>query len=170
MTVPEASDLINSPALKRDGFQTWVDLGCGAGLFSKALRDLLPAGSTVWSVDRHPQELKEPGIQFIQADFEKDNLALPALDGLVMANSLHYVKNKQTLLKKLRTYLKPEGLFILVEYEKRWPNPWVPYPISFSAAEKIFLSTGFSAPERIAKRPSRYGSANLYSAWCRKLL
>lgn len=167
MTLQEAISLITTPVLNADAPQQWADLGCGAGLFSKALLRLLPDNSTIHAVDSRTQELAEPGILFIQADFEKDPLPFPLLNGIIMANSLHYVKNKLLLLGKLKSYLKEGGLVILVEYEKRWPNPWVPYPLRFSSAEKLFIEAGFSAPEQIAERPSVYSSATMYSAWCR---
>lgn len=166
MTLPEASQLIATPAINTDVSGQWADLGCGAGLFSKALLSLLPAGSTVHAVDSRPQEFTDAGIRFIRADFEKDPLPLPRLDGIIMANSLHFVKNKLQLLQKLKGHLKPGGIFILVEYDKRWPNPWVPYPLGFLAAGTLFRDAGFGELERIRERQSLYSRANIYSAWC----
>lgn len=184
MTLPEAEKLITLPAgvLAAPGgipdapakdpadiSQTWADLGCGSGLFTKALQGQLPAGSTVYAVDSRRQSLSGPGLHFVQADFENDALPLPSLDGVIMANSLHYVKDKPSLLEKLKTYLKPGAVFILVEYDTTAANPWVPFPLDFTAAARLFPEAGFAVPEKIAERPSVYNRANLYSAWCRLL-
>ena len=66
-----------------------------------------------------------------------------------MANSLHYVKNKTDLLKKIKTCLNANGCFLIVEYDMEAANRWVPYPISFSSLTKLFHDVGFSFVEKI---------------------
>ncbi len=52
MQLTEAKDLIRCDALEGPAAAVWADLGCGSGLFSYALPALLPAGSTVYAIDK----------------------------------------------------------------------------------------------------------------------
>src|SRR5215212_3709062 len=80
--------------------QLWLDLGCGRGLFTLALASRLPAGSRIIAVDKDEKAMKQiPSavnsifIKAIVADFICDALDLKEIDGVLMANSLHYVKD-----------------------------------------------------------------------------
>ena len=168
MTLNEALSLINDavPLLPRSGqAQHWADLGCGAGLFTEALARLLPEASTIHGIDTNPgfrQHTLPNATRLIplKADFEKDNFPLSDLDGILMANSLHYVKDKSALIKKLRTYMRPDAPFLIVEYDTDQPVPrWVPYPLSFASLTKLFPNA-----QKLGERPSAYGRANIYAA------
>jgi trans-aconitate methyltransferase len=177
MTVQQAIDLIGAAALPARQPQYWADLGCGAGLFTTALAQLLPTGSTVYGVDTHPgirqQDIPSSGRQQdrptsiipITADFVKDPLDLPVLDGILMANSLHYVKDKPSLIQKLRSHLHPDSPLLIVEYDTDRPVPvWVPYPISYDALARLFKDHNI---QKLGERPSAYGRANMYAALVR---
>ena len=82
------------------GTGTWADLGSGRGAFTLALADCLTAESHIYSVDIDQRALKTqemrlqtefPHIEatLIQGDFTSP-LELPPLDGILMANSLHF--------------------------------------------------------------------------------
>ncbi|MBC9797338.1 methyltransferase domain-containing protein [Sinomicrobium weinanense] len=144
----------------------WADLGCGTGIFSMALSHYLPEDSIVYAVDRtnyfHQDSEK---VRFIKADFVKDPLPLKALDGILMANALHYVKDQLSFLKKLSTYIKPGAKFIVIEYDKTVPIPaWVPYPVSFARLTDIFQSLGYTSVEKIGEKASIYGNDMIYAA------
>lgn len=152
---------------------TWADLGSGTGAFTLALADLLGPGATIHSVDRDSGALREqdramrtrfPGVALhVQvADFTR-RLDLPPLDGVVMANSLHYVRDKAPLLALVRGYLKPAGRLLLVEYNADHGNPWVPYPMSYPVWERIAVSAGFTETRLLARVPSRFLD-EIYSA------
>jgi ubiquinone/menaquinone biosynthesis C-methylase UbiE len=153
----------------------WADLGSGSGAFTLALADLLGPSGRIYSVDKDPEALREqqqamraayPGmnIYYVTADFTHA-LSLPMLDGLVMANSLHFVRpnDRDDLLHRLQSHLKPDGCFILVEYDVDRGNIWVPYPISYSSWEQIALRIGFTGTKLLATRPSRF-LGRIYSA------
>ena len=125
------------PSPQPDG--VWADLGSGWGAFTLALADLLGPGATIYSVDKDRSSLREqegevhrrfPGtkMHYMQADFTK-RLDLPALDGIVMANALHFVRRKEPVLEMLRAYLKPDGRLILVEYNARFGQSMGAIPI-----------------------------------------
>src|SRR4051812_399784 len=101
MTLSHAKALINSDQLNLSQPQTWFDLGCGAGLFSKALHALLPPGSLIYAIDKQPATFNEKGIKFLQLDFVKDKLPNSLVDGILMANSIHFVKDEAQFLSKI---------------------------------------------------------------------
>src|SRR5687767_11758231 len=83
---------------------SWADLGAGSGAFTLALRELIGASAHIHAVDRDRARLRELERAY-QARFGDTNnlyihvtdftraLDLPPLDGIVMANSLHFYKN-----------------------------------------------------------------------------
>ncbi|GAB3320903.1 class I SAM-dependent methyltransferase [Larkinella ripae] len=170
MELHQAIDLIHPP-LPQPNPAVWADLGCGSGLFTHALAALLIHPATLYAVDKNPVFLpKRPvpahtTIRERQLDFVKDELDLPVLDGILMANSLHFVADKKALIQQLKAHLKPNGGFLLVEYDTDTPNPWVPHPVSFQSLTKLAQETGFLSVNRINERPSAYGHSKLYAAY-----
>lgn len=167
MQLPEAISLIEKGIVPQSSPQTWADLGAGKGLFSEALLRLLPPGSTVHAVDINKRSYAQhnPSIIYHQADFAKDKLPIPTLNGILMANSLHYVQDQVACIKKLKSWLRNSGgVMILVEYDTNKGNEWVPYPVSFARAQTIFREAGFSKIEKIGERSSIYSSASMYAA------
>jgi len=156
--------------LVRDGVLTsggvWADLGSGTGAFTLALRDVAGADVTIYSIDKDETALEYqkkafdqqfPGtnITFITADFTKP-LYLPPLNGIIMANSLHFVQDKAPLLKRVRDYLKEDGRFIVVEYNTDTGNWWVPYPLSFQTFQELAVQSGFTKPQLLKTVPSHF--------------
>ncbi|MCB9356832.1 MAG: class I SAM-dependent methyltransferase [Lewinellaceae bacterium] len=170
MELKTAIGLIEGDHFDGKAPEVWADLGCGAGLFSYALAHLLPAGSAVIAVDRSPAALeshpnpKQATISQKQFDFENDEWQLPPLDGILMANSLHFVRNKAAFLPKIRAGIKEDGRVVIVEYETDVPNPWVPYPLRFESLKALLEQTGFAEVQHLREHPSRYGRARIYAA------
>jgi ubiquinone/menaquinone biosynthesis C-methylase UbiE len=158
-------NLLRPAALKPGG--SWADLGAGSGAFTFALRELVGPTAEVYAVDKDRNGLQELArgylshfgdghrLQLVHGDFSKD-VELPPLDGAVMANSLHYFREKETVLLHVRTLLKPSGILLLVEYNVDTGNPWVPYPLSFETYRELAPRAGFSEPRLLARIPSRF--------------
>ena len=166
--------------LIRGGIQpqgrVWADLGSGGGAFTLALADLLSAsgdGTQIYSIDRDASILDQQRsamhrqfpnqtVSYHAADFTR-KLDLPPLDGLIMANSLHFVRHKAPVLDLVRGYLKPGGRLIIVEYNTDRGNTWVPYPFSFETWRELANENGFQDTRKLYARPSRFLS-EIYSA------
>ena len=165
MELPAAIELIRSENFDKGSITTWADLGCGSGLFTNALLSFLHPKSTIYAVDQYPVKLNHPSFIQKQMNFVTAAWDFPPLDGILMANSLHFVEDKRTFLRKVKAALKPNGTLLLVEYDTDTPNHWVPYPASFSSLKRLLLESGFKNVHRLQEQPSIYGKANLYAAW-----
>jgi SAM-dependent methyltransferase len=163
--------------LLRDGVPgpggVWADLGSGRGAFTLALAELIGPTGRIYSVDKDPSALREQKrafrarfpeltVHYLAADFARP-LALPPLDGVVMANALHFQREKDRVVQLIHGYLRPGGRLILVEYNADHGNPWVPYPLSYSTWETLAHRNGFANTRLLATRPSRF-LGEIYSA------
>jgi ubiquinone/menaquinone biosynthesis C-methylase UbiE len=164
------SDDINVP-----GKTKWADLGCGTGTFTIALASLLKPSSIIYALDANPSSLRQLPAEYNgviiekkQGDFEKDEFFFTNLDGILMANSLHYVKDQQRFIKKIAGFLGEEACLLLVEYDTDKSNQWVPYPLSSSSAKNMFNNAGFSFVRKLHEKASAFGRANLYSMLIKK--
>jgi trans-aconitate methyltransferase len=181
MTQQQAIALIDNAHTRGAHTSTrWADLGCGSGLFTHALASLLQPGSTIYAIDRQstlrPHSTKEKvAIHPLELDFVKSDLAgdagLRHLDGILMANSFHYVRDKVNLLNRLSTSLNPTHSLLLVEYDTDQPvSTWVPYPLSFAALQTLFHAAGYPTITKLGERPSLYGRSNLYAALITRII
>ena len=163
--------------LLRDGVgangSRWADLGAGEGAFTLALAELLGPGADITAVDRDAGPLRELAeamekrfpatrLDVVKADFSRP-LALANLDGIVMANSLHFVRDKGPVLAHVKSMLRPGGRLIVVEYGSNRGNPWVPHPFSYDRWEQVAAEAGFENTRLIGTVPSRY-LGSIYSA------
>ena len=146
---------------------TWADFGAGSGAFTLALRELIGLDATIYAVDKDKSSLRElenshrlrfnttRNLILLPNDFSRP-VDLPLLDGIVMANSLHFFRDKEKTLRHMQGFLKPNGALLLVEYNVDSGNMWVPHPLTFEAYCKLALRAGFTDPQLLAKAPSRF--------------
>ncbi|MBI3762927.1 MAG: methyltransferase domain-containing protein [Chloroflexi bacterium] len=151
----------------------WADLGSGAGAFTLALADLLGPSAEIYSVDKDRAALAgqervmrarfpSAAVHYLAADFTNP-LDLPLLDGVVMANSLHFHRDHDCVFKLIRTYLKPSGRLVVVEYNIDRGNLAVPHPLPFRAWQNLARRAGFGNTQLLSTRPSRF-LREIYSA------
>jgi len=151
----------------------WADLGAGEGAFTLALAELLGPGAHITAVDREAGSLREleeamakrfpqTGLDVKKADFTRP-LALSDLDGIVMANSLHFVRDKGPVLAQVKAMLSPGGRLIVVEYGSNRGNPWVPHPFDYERWKQMATEAGFERTRLLGTVPSRY-LGSMYSA------
>jgi ubiquinone/menaquinone biosynthesis C-methylase UbiE len=155
---------------------TWADLGSGWGAFTLALADLIGPRGVIYSVDKNGSALRAQaqalGAQFpavavtyLTADFTQP-LTLPPLDGIVMANALHFVepRRKPPVVRQIKALLKPGGRLVVVEYNQDVANAWVPFPFSYPGWARLAGEAGFGHTERLATAPTSQSPQGFYSA------
>jgi SAM-dependent methyltransferase len=141
-----------------------------------ALADLLGPGASVVAIDRDRGALEHAGravraafpdthLTTLVADFQQELPRLPALDGLVAANSLHFIPRSEqvAVIEALAARLKPRGTFLVVEYDSDSGNYWVPNPFSARAWPRLAEQAGLVEAHEMSRVPSRFLGA-IYSA------
>ena len=96
-------------------------------------------------------------VTYLQADYTRP-MTLPLLDGLLLANKLHFhlPSKRPALLQQLRTYLKPMGRLIIIEYNTRNGTRWVPHPFTFDEWQQMATNAGFTQTTMLATHPSHF--------------
>jgi hypothetical protein len=80
-----------------------------------------------------------------------------------MANALHFVRDKEPVLRRMHSYLKEGGHPIIVEYDMDRGNQWEPFPFSYATWEQFAQQNGFTATRRLHTVPSSF-LGQIYSA------
>ena len=155
---------------------TWADLGSGWGAFTLTLADLIGSQGVIYSVDRDRHALQVQAralraqfpavaVTYLPADFTRP-LDLPPLDGVVMANSLHFVESarKLAVVKLVKALLPPGGRLVIVEYNTDTSNAWVPYPFTYPRWEARAREAGFTHTEPLATAATSQSPHGFYSA------
>lgn len=167
-------DLIQAGITQPGG--VWADIGSGTGIFTLVLRELVGPKAEIYSVDKNAGSLDkqrkafkerfpETRVTYMEADFTK-SLDLPPLDGVIMANALHFIPfgQQEQTLSQICSYLKPDSSrFILVEYETNHGRPWIPYPVEYDAFLNLADAAGLVEVRRIALSPG-FLSPDMYAA------
>jgi SAM-dependent methyltransferase len=163
-------DHLDHVALIRAGVEgagpRWLELGAGDGEFTLALADVIGNGGEIVAVDRDRRALgdleRRVGARFPAThltsrvlDFTRELPAGP-FDGVLAANSLHFVADLAPILAAIGASLSPDGHIVLVEYDADHGNPYVPYPISFRRWSALAVAAGFTQPRLLHRVPSRF--------------
>ena len=132
MTIDDAGELIGG--IHTTARETWADLGCGDGTFTLALATSLKRASVIHAMDldasalrRIPNEYAGTAIVTHTGDFTKPPWPFGRLDGILLANSLHYVRDQQTFIRTCEQEMNHPRRFLIVEYDTDRANTWVPY-------------------------------------------
>ena len=153
MSTDEAVELIAGAVAGTGG--TWADLGAGQGTFTRALARLLGPTGRVYAVDRDARAVASlrrwssregaavvPVLADFTRPFELPGLGPIRLDGVLVANALHFVPDAQAVLARLVARVRPGGRVALVEYDRRAASRWVPHPIPLARLPGLARSAG----------------------------
>jgi ubiquinone/menaquinone biosynthesis C-methylase UbiE len=148
----------------------WADLGCGDGVFTRALASLLSPRSTIHAMDRDREALRalpaeQHGVLIRPWTGDVTEMPWPfgTVDGQLLANLLHYVRDQTKFLRGCREHLTRGGHLLVVEYDTDRANPWVPYPVPLATLTDLCTTAGFARVVTLGTRPSIYQRAPLYS-------
>jgi ubiquinone/menaquinone biosynthesis C-methylase UbiE len=149
---------------------TWADLGAGDGTFTRALAELLGPNSRIYAADRDASAVaaikrwaakEAPNVISVTADFTRPfdlpGLGETKLDGMLLANALHFVRDAEALLGRLVASVRTGGRVVVIEYDRRAASPWVPYPIPSARLPALAASAGLSTPTITSTRRSAFG-------------
>lgn len=149
----------------------WADLGCGDGVFTRALASLLAPGSTIHAMDTDAAALRLLSadhhgvvIRAWRGDVTLQPWPFGPVNGVLMANLLHYVKDQLSFLRGCRDQLTAGGRLLVVEYDTERANRWIPYPVSRRLLTRLCASAGLGPVVLVASQQSIYQRAPLYSA------
>ncbi len=118
-----ALDLLVRVALEAP--RTVVDMGCGPGTVTKALKDRWPQAQ-VTGVDASPEMLarardEAPDISWVEADLATWCPEAPA-DLLYSNAALHWLDDHETLFPRIFGHVAPGG-FLAVQMPRNWQAP-----------------------------------------------
>lgn len=157
------------------GGGVWADLGAGTGTFTRALADLLSAGSRIYAVDRDARAVaslqsihsRDVEVVAVRADFATSDLGTALgttpLDGVLLANALHFVRDSAAVLRRIVRHVRPGGRVVVVEYDRRARSRWVPFPIAADDLLEMGERAGLVNLRVTASRPSAY-AGTIYAA------
>ena len=164
--------------LIRDGVagigRRWLELGAGRGAFTLALADLLGPAADIVAIDRDDGDLAalaatmsrrfpETDLTTVVGDFSRPLPVEAGFDGLLAANSLHFVRDPGAVIHSARPLLRPGARIVVVEYDSDSGNPWVPYPFSYATWQEIAARAGLLDTRLVGRVPSRFLGA-IYAA------
>lgn len=167
MTHEDAVALLQDAVSGASG--SWADLGCGSGTFTRALWALLGKPARILAVDHERESIEDVSawvdesgadVVAVQADFtaQFDPADIGGLlDGILLANALHFVADQEAVLTRLVAGVRPGGRVVVVEYDRRPASGWVPYPVSPARLAELAVASGLSRPVLSASRASEYG-------------
>lgn len=153
-----------------EGAGAWADFGAGEGTFTEVLASRLGEGGRVFAIDRDAAALDalrshagRGGAEVItvtadlRRDFDLPDATPAGLDGLLVANTLHFMDEPVAVLSRLVAWLRPGGVAVIIEYDQRPKSRWVPHPIDSTDLPRLFTAAGLGEPRVVARSASEYG-------------
>lgn len=158
--------LLLRPAITAGLGGRWADIGAGDGTFTQLLLEWLPPESRVVAVDRDASALQRLAqaltptdrarVETLQADFTQALSLSAAVDGLLFANALHFVREPLPVLTQLVTQLRPGGTVIIIEYNAARGNWAVPHPFLDTTCLQLLTAAGLTRAQIVTREPSSF--------------
>jgi ubiquinone/menaquinone biosynthesis C-methylase UbiE len=126
-----------------------ADIGAGSGYFTRRIAPAVGATGVVWAIDIAPEVLdylearaRRGGLANVRVQrVQPDDPQLPAggIDTILMVDTLHYVKERESYAKKLRAGLAPGGRVVVIDFVPKPPEerPWGPPPEQKMSREEV---------------------------------
>jgi ubiquinone/menaquinone biosynthesis C-methylase UbiE len=122
---------------------TWVDCGCGYGVYCEALA--LLGAAPVIGIDINFGSLRTlpQDILTAQGDCQYLPLKNETVSGVLYVNVLHYYPRITPFIRESYRVLNPLGHLIIIEYSQRTPTSWDPFPLSPGELIPVLYQHGF---------------------------
>ena len=140
-----------------------ADIGAGTGIFSRPLARAVAPGGKVLAVEieqgllehinQRAKEEQIGNIETVLGKFDDPNLPTREVDLAFFHDVLHHIEQRQTYLKRLASYLKPDGRVVVIDLVKDRPgaphrnNPEM--QITLEQVEKWMSAAGFRLWEKV---------------------
>lgn len=122
----KSREILNVLALHKG--EVVADIGAGGGYFSMLFAEDVGLDGKVYSLDTNPKMLthiksyaEENQLTNINTVLvNEDDLNLPehGCDLIFLRNVFHHIQDKETYFAKLKSFLKPNGRIVIIDYKK----------------------------------------------------
>lgn len=145
-----------------------ADIGAGSGYFTERVAKLVGPTGRVYATDIQrgmlqliEQRLARTGLQNVTLILGRPShpgLPADAIDVAFMVDVYHELSDPQTVLRHIRTSLKPDGRLILIEYKGEDPTiPILPlHKMTVAQAKQELESEGFVLTSAVSSLPRQH--------------
>jgi cyclopropane fatty-acyl-phospholipid synthase-like methyltransferase len=105
-----------------------ADIGAGSGLFSRLIAQRVAPGGTVYAVDiaknmvdhvaKTAREQNIANLKAVLGTPRSPSLPPGSMDRVVIVDSYHHFEFPAEMLAEIKKALKPDGLFVLVDFKR----------------------------------------------------
>ncbi|MEO2198142.1 MAG: class I SAM-dependent methyltransferase [bacterium] len=105
-----------------------ADIGAGSGFLSRLMAQRVGPGGTVYAVDIAPSMVEHidetakamelDNVTALLGDPRSPRLAESSVDVVFIADSYHHFEFPMEMLAEIKKALRPDGLFLLIDYER----------------------------------------------------
>jgi ubiquinone/menaquinone biosynthesis C-methylase UbiE len=150
----------------------WADVGAGSGTFMRAMAELIGPEGVVYAIDRDDRAVVSlravaargdtgaARVVAVRGDMRDlsaiDELCDVELDGVLFANVLHFTRKPEDVLVSASRLFREGGRIVVIEYDRRLPNPWVPHPLPFDRLVEVAGKARLAVPVEVGRRASAY--------------
>jgi hypothetical protein len=109
-----------------------------------------------------PSAIGRVTIRIHVGDFTVPPWPFTSLDGVLLANSLHYIPEPVGFVRHAAASMG-HPRFVVVEYDTDNSNRWIPYPLSRKSLTRVFNEVGLTSPRLLGTRRSALRRGLLYA-------